>query len=926
MSTNLLMNGTSPSPTDLNGLQFNSNKLLGRKKLKLPLNTNNSPGFYGNGKDHEDNDGKHLLYGYCNQTRPVIVASKSAQSTPINRRTPNFNHLKHNNNNNVIQNAKSATELTRNSSSSRLMKKAQMQANEQSSCDNTSTLRDVPSSSKSLAMRMNGFSDNMYDLNSPSQHLRYLNSARYQKSLQECSTNPGSASASVIGVNHHSFFGRPGSDTGSHVSRTCTDIGSDRSWASVGMGSTDGRKMIVRRVPTSPVELFNIVNPPTPPEEYLYDDSFDGSEEGDNTFVRRKRPQWANKLQFVLACIGYSVGLGSVWRFPYLCYKSGGGVFLIPYLITMFICGVPMLYMELAIGQFTGRGPIGALGHLCPIFKGTGVASVVISFIMSTYYCVIIAHGIYYFFTSFKPNPPWSDCSNLWNTPNCWNPQVNMTKPYHSKTPAEEFYDQKVLQVSKGIEDFGPLRWELVACLLCAWILVYFALWKSIKSSAKVRYVTATFPFLLIIILMANAVSLEGAYVGLRYFFRPDWRLLGDAKVWVNAVAQTFNSMGIAFGSMICFASYNKFNNNILHDTLAVSFVNVLTSLLVGILAFATIGNIAHEQNKEIEDVIADGPGLIFVVYPEAMAKMPAPHVWSLLFFFMLLCLALNSQFAIVEVVVTSIQDGFPSWIKKRLLCHEVLVLIVCVVSFFLGFPNITKGGIYFFQLIDHYAASISIMYIAFMEFIAVAWFYGVWRLSRNIKEMTGRAPSLYFKFCWIVAAPLLLFSVWVFYMIAYEQPSYDNGNYQYPAWALAIGWVITSISILCIPLFVVVNFCKAKGANWREKLCTIIRPNIFECPKCKQHHCEHFDQALESEPMLDIVQTSYHPNGIPRGLMMSPGGHNTAPSSPHAGRQMGANSTLNHPISTIKTPTNGIQLMQAAPSGTSESDESSRN
>ncbi|XP_017777870.1 PREDICTED: sodium- and chloride-dependent GABA transporter ine [Nicrophorus vespilloides] len=410
--------------------------------------------------------------------------------------------------------------------------------------------------------------------------------------------------------------------------------------------------------------------------------------------MKPKRQQWSNKLQFVLACVGYSVGLGSVWRFPYLCYKSGGGVFLIPYLIIMIICGVPMLYMELAVGQFTGRGPIGALGQLCPLFKGTGVASVVISFLMSTYYSVIIAYGIFYFFTSFKVDQPWMDCNNTWNTNSCWIPSrsgFNMSRPLNSQSPAEEFYNVKVLKVSHGIEDFGYLRSELVACLLCAWVLVYFAIWKSIKSSAKVRYFTATLPFLLIIILMAKSLTLEGANEGMRYFFRPNWKMLGDAKVWINACAQTFNSMGISFGSMICFASYNKYNNNILHDTIAVSFVNAITSLLVGIFAFATIGNIAFEQNDKIEEVIADGPGLIFVVFPQAMAKMPAAQFWSVLFFFMLLCLALNSQFAIVEVVVTSIQDGFPVWIKKKLMCHEVLVFIICIVSFFCGLPNLTN-------------------------------------------------------------------------------------------------------------------------------------------------------------------------------------------------------------------------------------------
>lgn len=124
-------------------------------------------------------------------------------------------------------------------------------------------------------------------------------------------------------------------------------------------------------------------------------------------------------------------------------------------------------------------------------------------------------------------------------------------------------------------------------------------------------------------------------------------------------------------------------------------------------------------------------------------------HFFSIPFFVL--------QFAIVEVVVTSIQDGFPNWIKQKLVYHELLVLIVVSVSFFFGLPNLIQGGIYYFQLIDHYAASISIMFLAFFQIIAIAWFYGVRRLSKNITQMTGKKPSFFFRSCWLVVGPLLL-------------------------------------------------------------------------------------------------------------------------------------------------------------------------
>ncbi|KAF4519723.1 hypothetical protein B566_EDAN017597 [Ephemera danica] len=400
--------------------------------------------------------------------------------------------------------------------------------------------------------------------------------------------------------------------------------------------------------------------------------------------------------------------------------------------------------------------------------------------------------------------------------------------------------------MTAGIEQSGEIRWELVACLLVAWLLVYFSIWKGVKSSGKVLYLTATFPYLMIFAFLARALTLEGASEGLRYLFQPKWELLAEANVWINAVAQNFNSLGVAFGSVIAFASYNRFNNQIVFDTLAVSLVNAVTSLLVGIFAFATIGNIAWEQNTTVENVVTDGPGLIFVVYPQALAQMPLSQLWSVLFFFMLLCLGLDSQFAIVEVVVTSIKDGFPNWIKRNLKCHEVLVF---------GNPYF-QGGIYYFQLIDHYAASISIMYVAFFEIIAISWFYGADRLARNVQEMTGRLPSLYFRFCWWIAAPVLIMAVWVFSLIDYESPTFNNGQYAYPSWASGIGWTISSLSLACIPVFAVIVVIRAPGKTFLEKLRHSTKSHIYECcPICGEYElCEHTGAEKEQHPEFELT------------------------------------------------------------------------
>ncbi|XP_012940334.1 sodium- and chloride-dependent GABA transporter ine, partial [Aplysia californica] len=174
------------------------------------------------------------------------------------------------------------------------------------------------------------------------------------------------------------------------------------------------------------------------------------------------RQNWSKKLEFLLAIIGYAVGLGNVWRFPYLCFRSGGGAFLIPFFIMLVVCGVPLAYMEMAIGQYTRQGPIGAIGKMCPFFKGAGVATVVISFLFTTYYIIIITWSFYYMFSCFTDELPWTHCNHTWNSPLCWlntsTENFTAVQPNGSRSPTEDFFIENVLERSSGIDEQGTFR------------------------------------------------------------------------------------------------------------------------------------------------------------------------------------------------------------------------------------------------------------------------------------------------------------------------------------------------------------------------------------------------------------------------------------------------------------------------------------
>ncbi|XP_030000025.1 sodium- and chloride-dependent GABA transporter 1 isoform X2 [Sphaeramia orbicularis] len=454
---------------------------------------------------------------------------------------------------------------------------------------------------------------------------------------------------------------------------------------------------------------------------------------------------------------------------------------------------------------------------------GVGLATVVISFVFSTYYNVLMCWALYYLFNSFEASLPWTSCNNTWNAvENCSSGfPGNAT---HLQSASQQFFDYRLLEKTGSIEEAGGIRWELFGCLIAAWIIVYFCIFKGVKSTGKVVYFTAIFPYFILVALLINNVQLPGAMDGILYFVTPVWSKLFEIKVWVNAAAQVFNSIGIAFGSMVSMASYNKFNNNILRDALIVSLTNSFTSMLAGFVIFSAIGYMAHIHNLPVDNIATDGPGLVFVVYPEVLSTMPVFQLWAPLFFFMLLCLGLDSQFANVEVAITFIKDEFGPEILRFLKREELLVLAVCVICFILGIPHITKGGIYVFQLMDHYTAVVSLMFLAFSEVVAACWLFGVPNISCMVERMLGRPPHIYFLLCWRLLCPVLVLIILMSSIIQYTPAHY--GKYTYPEWAEGVGWCISLVSIVWIPLGAIQELYINKGSIL-QRLRTAVTPTL---------------------------------------------------------------------------------------------------
>uniref|UniRef100_A0A8B9H8F8 Transporter n=1 Tax=Astyanax mexicanus TaxID=7994 RepID=A0A8B9H8F8_ASTMX len=506
--------------------------------------------------------------------------------------------------------------------------------------------------------------------------------------------------------------------------------------------------------------------------------------------------------------VGYAVGLGNVWRFPYLAFQNGGGAFLIPYLIMLGLAGIPIFLLEVSLGQFASQGPV-SVWKAIPALQGCGIAMLIISVLIAIYYNIIMCWTLYYLFASFtslKDFLPWTFCNNVWNTVECKDQHMlrldsciirdrnvssvknttfclsanaagNLSRLLNITTenrtyvsPSEEYFKYNVLHISKGIEYPGDIRWPLAACLFLAWLIVYASLAKGIKSSGKVVYFTATFPYVVLVILLIRGVTLPGAGSGILYFITPKWEKLNDAKVWKDAATQIFFSLSAAWGGLITLSSYNKFHNNCYRDTIIVTCTNSATSIFAGFVIFSVIGFMAHELKVPIESVADEGPGIAFVVYPEALTRLPVSPFWAIIFFLMLLTLGLSVCLSLLHPV-------------------------------------------------------------------------GLQRFCEDIEMMIGFQPNKFWRICWAFVTPTILTFILALSLYQWQVMTYED--YTYPTWSMVMGWLMVICSVIWIPIMFVIKMYLAPG-TLIERLKLVCSPQPDWGPFLMKHRGERYKNMMD--------------------------------------------------------------------------------
>ena len=439
-----------------------------------------------------------------------------------------------------------------------------------------------------------------------------------------------------------------------------------------------------------------------------------------------QREQWGTRAGFILAAVGSAIGLGNIWRFPYVAYDSGGGAFIVPYLVALLTAGIPLLVLEYSIGhRHRGSAPLTFRG-LARRSEFIGWWQVAVSFVISTYYAVIIAWAMAY--AVFSVGLQWGADPNA-------------------------FLFGDYLRLADEPGQIGRLVGGVAAPLVLVWLVTLGVLTAGVRKGIEVAN-KVFIPVLVAVflVLVVRSVTLEGAAVGLNALFRPDWTAITEASVWVAAYGQIFFSLSIAFAIMITYASYLPRDSDLTNNAFIAGFGNASFELLAGIGVFSAIGFMATSQAIPVDEVATEGVGLAFVTFPGIINTLPALNqTFGLAFFGSLVLAGLSSLISVVQTYVAAVQEKFG-------LARTPAVLLGGGAAALLSLTFATEGGLYLLDAADYFINNFGVALVGLVEVVVVAW------LLRRLGTLQAHANAIsditlgaWWKVALGVITPLLL-------------------------------------------------------------------------------------------------------------------------------------------------------------------------
>ena len=479
-----------------------------------------------------------------------------------------------------------------------------------------------------------------------------------------------------------------------------------------------------------------------------------------------KRETFSGRNAFIMAAIGSAVGLGNIWRFPYTTYENVGGAFIIPYLIALLTAGIPLLFLDYAIGhRHRGGAPL-SYRRFSPHFEVFGWWQMMVNVIIGLYYAVVLGWAASY--TYFSINGAWGD------------------------KPIDFFIGEflKMGDIKNGVsfEFVGMVTGPLIAM----WIIALGVLSLGVqKGIAKVSSVLMPVLVIMFMALVIYSLFLPGAEKGLDALFTPDWSKLSNPSVWIAAYGQIFFSLSICFGIMVTYASYLKKESDLTGSGLVVGFANSSFEVLAGVGVFAALGFIATAQGQEVSEVAKGGIGLAFFAFPTIINKAPFGEVLGVLFFGSLTFAALTSFISVIEVIISAIQDKLRVRRVKVTFIVGVPMMLVSVILF--G----TTTGLPMLDVFDKFVNYFGIVAVAFASLIAIVANEKLGLLGNHLNETSSFKVGFFWRLCIVLTSGVLAFM-----LFSEGAKVFSEGYEGYPNWFVnTFGWGM-SISLLVVAFF----------------------------------------------------------------------------------------------------------------------------
>ncbi|MBD3318882.1 sodium-dependent transporter [Candidatus Woesearchaeota archaeon] len=409
------------------------------------------------------------------------------------------------------------------------------------------------------------------------------------------------------------------------------------------------------------------------------------------------RERWGSKLTFIIVSVGSAAGLGNIWRFPYLVGTNGGGAFLLPYILLLFLLGIPLLMLEFGLGQKMQRGAVDAFSKIKAKWGGIGFGALLVGFVVSTYYTVIMAWTLLY---------AWYATGLQWGS-----------------DPTSFFNNALQVGTPGVITAIVP---SVVIALLLVWTVVFFSVWKGVKAIGRITKVVVLVPVAILLLLLVQGLFLPNAWEGIAYYITPNFHALLNIQVWMAALGQIFFSLSVGFGIMIAYASYQDRKSDITKNAVIIALSDAFIAIISGFVVFSTLGFMAAKQGVPVEELAHSGPSLVFMVFPQALNLMPYATFFAVIFFAMLFMLGLSSQISMTEAIITSFADRMHKWNK------QLLTFFVCAVTFAIGLIYATDSGLFILDIVDHFV-NYGLILVGLLEVLVIGWIFGAERLRTFI-------------------------------------------------------------------------------------------------------------------------------------------------------------------------------------------------